>query len=142
MPEPITTHVLTADDYNAVLRLWRASEGVEVAEGDDRESLVGYLQRNPGLSRVATCGSDLIGAMLCGHDGRRGLIYHLAVRPEYRGQGVGKRLVEECAAGLRGCGIKRVLILVAKDNLPGQEFWLARGFEQISGAAAFGLNLV
>lgn len=142
MPKPVITRSFAAEDYDAVVQLWQDSEGVEVAEGDDRESLVGYLQRNPGLSRVASCGENLIGAVLCGHDGRRGLIYHLAVRTGHRGQGVGRRLVEECAAGLRGCGIKRVLILVAKDNLPGRDFWLARGFEEISGAAAFGLDLV
>jgi len=141
MSEPIATRVFTVEDSDAVVRLWESAEGVEVAEGDDRDSITSYLRRNPELSRVATWGGDLIGAVLCGHDGRRGLIYHLAIRSDCRGRGVGKRLMEECAAGLRGCGIKRVLILVAKDNLPGRDFWLARGFEEISGAVAFGLDL-
>ena len=137
----IVIRELVSDDYESVTALWRASDGVEVAEGDEREDILVYLQRNPGLSRVATSGTVLVGAVLCGHDGRRGLIYHLAVRPEFRGHGMGARLVQDCLAGLRTRGIKRALILVANDNAPGREFWRAQGFEEISGAAAFGVDI-
>jgi ribosomal protein S18 acetylase RimI-like enzyme len=100
-----------------------------------------YLTRNPGLSRVAVQNEQIIGAVLCGHDGRRGLLYHLAVAPGLRGQGIGRRLVEECLAGLQTSGIKRALILVARENDLGRAFWAARGFADISGAVPYGIDL-
>ena len=135
------TRSFRAEDYEAVVRLWHESEGVEVAEGDDRDTITGYLQRNPNLSRVAVRGPEILGAVLCGHDGRRGLIYHLAVAKEARRLGLGRKLVGECLAGLRACGIKRTLILVARENPEGQAFWQLQGFEEISGAVALGLDI-
>ncbi len=82
-----------------------------------------------------------MGAALCGHDGRRGHIYHLAVEPAYQRLGVGKRLVDECLVGLRAAGIERVIILVAADNARGRAFWRRAGWEDISGAAAMGIDL-
>jgi len=134
--------LLMPSDYDQVVALWRRCDGVEVAEGDDRESFTRYLVRNPGLSHAATSTDTLVGAALCGHDGRRGLVYHLAVEPEYRGRGIGKQILKRALAGLRECGIARVIILVADDNSGGQEFWLSQGFEQISGAMPLGLDLV
>ena len=74
-------------------------EGVEVAEGDSEEELKEYLLRNPGLSRVAVNDGTIVAAVLCGHDGRRGLIYHLAVDPAYQGREIGQRLLQECVGG-------------------------------------------
>src|SRR5947209_9678181 len=96
----IQTREFAIEDYATALELWKRVEGVEIAEGDDREGVVRFLARNPGLSRVATDGPVIIGIAFCGHDGRRGYIYHLAVDPNYRGQGVGKRLIGECLEGL------------------------------------------
>jgi N-acetylglutamate synthase len=140
-PEPITIRPLAIADYDAVVALWRQAEGVEVAEGDDRGDVAGYLQRNPGLSRVAQRDGQIVGALLCGHDGRRGIIYHLAVARECRGRGVGRQLVNECVEGLRACGIRRAILLVAKDNTGGREFWLSTGFEEIEGAQALGMDI-
>src|SRR4051812_3835742 len=139
--DDISTRALTESDYDAVVALWRRCDGIEVAEGDDRKTITAYLQRNPGLSLVAISRSRIVAAVLCGHDGRRGLIYHLAVAPEVRGRGLGRVLVNECVAGLRSAGIARALILVGKDNVAGQRFWAAQGFEEISGAVAFGVDL-
>lgn len=141
MNASIQTRALAAADLDAALALWRQTEGIELAEGDDRAELVGYLARNPGLSRAAFAGDKLVGAVLCGHDGRRGLIYHLAVAADCRGQGIGRRLLEECVAGLRRAGLKRTLILVAKDNAAGREFWIAQGFSEIDAAYPLGLDL-
>jgi len=65
-------------------------EGLEIAEGDDRERRRAVFRAQSELSRVATDGSTIVGAVLCGHDGRRGHIYHLAVDPKYQGIGLGK----------------------------------------------------
>jgi ribosomal protein S18 acetylase RimI-like enzyme len=132
---------LAPHDYDQVVALWQGCSGVELAEGDDRESFTRYLGRNPGLSFAAVCSGTIVGAALCGHDGRRGLVYHLAVTPEHRGQSVGKEILKLCLSGLRECGIARVIILVAKDNSPGREFWISQGFEQISGALPLGIDL-
>jgi N-acetylglutamate synthase len=108
-------------------------EGIEIAEGDDRESITQFLERNPGLSRVATDGSLVIGVALGAHDGRRGHIYHLAVDPAYQGQGLGRRLLDECLEDLRRAGLERAIIMVANDNPRGREFWKRYGWEEFLG---------
>jgi N-acetylglutamate synthase len=78
---------------------------------------------------------------LCGHDGRRGYIYHLAVDPAYRERGLGKLLLDECLAGLRRAGLKRALILVAHDNPRGRKFWRHSGWEEVPGPVVMGIDL-
>src|ERR687888_2658303 len=112
----IQTREFSIDDYDAVLELWQRVEGLEVEEGDDKEGVAQFVTRNPGLSRVAIDGSTLVGVVMCGHDGRRGHIYHLAVDPGYRRYGLGKRLVQECLDALRQAGVVRAIILVADYN--------------------------
>ena len=140
MNSTATTREFRLADYDAAKKLWKRVEGVEVAEGDSRRDLEKYLRRNPGLSRVAEEGSQLVGAVLCGHDGRRGLIYHLAIYPEYRRQALGKRLVRECLIALRKEGIKRAIILVAKNNPSGRSFWRSCGWEDLPEATAMGID--
>ena len=137
----VTTREFRIEDYDSAVELWRRVEGVEVAEGDSKEEIARYILHNPGVSRVAEEGTKIVGAVLCGHDGRRGLIYHLAIEPEYRRQAVGKRLVEECLNALCTAGIKRALLLVAKDNASGRAFWHRCGWEDIPGALAMGIDL-
>jgi len=137
----LDTREFFIDDYDAAIRLWRRVEGLEIAEGDDREGLAQFLRRNRGLSRVAIDGAAVVGVALCGHDGRRGHVYHLAVNPAYQGCGLGKRLLDECLNGLRSAGVKRVIIMVADDNQRGAEFWKRQGWEEISGAILMGIDL-
>ncbi|HEY2103457.1 MAG TPA: GNAT family N-acetyltransferase [Chthoniobacterales bacterium] len=137
----VSTREFRSGDYDAAVQLWTRVDGVEVAEGDSKEDLVSYISRNPHLSRVAEDGSRIVGAVLCGHDGRRGFIYHLAVEPAYQGKALGRRLVDECLDGLRRAGIKRALILVAADNPRGRSFWRASGWEDVSGALVMGIDL-
>lgn len=92
----IQTREFRIGDYDAAVDLWHRVEGLDLAEGDDRETIRRFLQRNPGLSRIALEGTKIVGAVLCGHDGRRGYVYHLAVDPEYHGRGLGRRLIDEC----------------------------------------------
>jgi len=132
----VTTREFAIADYDQVFALWEKTEGLEICEGDSRPEISDYLKRNPGLSRVAEADGKIVGAALCGHDGRRGWIYHVAVAREYRGCGVGKRLIDDCASGLRAVGLKRAIILVAGDNPIGHEFWLRNGWEDIDGAIA------
>jgi ribosomal protein S18 acetylase RimI-like enzyme len=142
-PPPLTvaTREFRIADFGGALAVWRMVEGVEVAEGDSEQEVSEYLLRNPGLSRVAVNGDTIVGAVLCGHDGRRGLIYHLAVAPEYQGKGIGRQMLQECVNGLRGVGITRGIILVSDENATGRSFWLRNGWEDIPGAIPMGLDL-
>lgn len=137
----IQTREFLIDDYDAAITLWKKVEGLDVAEGDDRETIRRFLKQNRGLSRVATEGTKLVGAGLCGHDGRRGYIYHLAVDPAYQGHGLGRRMMDECLAGLKRAGLERANILVAKDNPRGLDFWRRCGWEDLDGAAAMGRDV-
>jgi ribosomal protein S18 acetylase RimI-like enzyme len=119
---------MTAADYDAVFALWRVTEGMGLSEADSREGIHAYLERNPGLSLVARQGGQIIGAVLCGHDGRRGFLHHLAVALPYRGQGVGRRLVETCLAKLAAVGIQRCHLFVHVDNCAGETFWRRAGW--------------
>jgi ribosomal protein S18 acetylase RimI-like enzyme len=83
----------------------------------------------------------MIGVAFCGNDGRRGYIYHLAIDPNYRGRGVGKRLVGECLESLRRLGLQRANIMVATDNPRGREFWTKCGWEELDGAIGMGIAL-
>src|SRR5438034_10013502 len=137
----LDTREFFTDDYDAAIRLWRRVEGLEIAEGDDREGLAQFLRRNRGLSRVAIDGAAIVGIALCGHDGRRGHVYHLAVDPAYQRSGLGQRLLDECLEGLRRTGVKRVIIMVAEDNPRGREFWKRSGWEELPGAIGMGIDL-
>lgn len=133
---------MTADHIDAARRLWSEAEGVEVAEGDAPPDVARYLARNPGISSVALGpAGELLGAVLCGHDGRRGFVYHLAVARSARGQGVGRALMRRSLAELRREGLQRALLLVATDNAGGYQFWLRDGWEDMTFAKPMGIDL-
>lgn len=105
-----------------------------LGHGDSPEELEAHLARNAGLSFGAFAGEELVGAVLAGHDGHRGLLYHLAVRPSAQGAGIGGRLVRLGVAGLKASGMTRILILVLKDNEVGRAFWKRQGWQEVSQA--------
>ena len=92
----VFVRALLAADYEAVVTLWRASEGIGLSKADEFMPICRYLERNPDMSLVAEADGKIIGAVLCGHDGRRGYLHHLAIAAEFRGQGIGQRLVRSC----------------------------------------------
>lgn len=119
---------MTIAHYEQVLTLWRHSEGVGLSAADGREAIARYLARNPGLSFVVFADEELVGAVLCGHDGRRGFIHHLAVAPPYRRQGLGRRLVQRCLHGLTQIGIEKCHLFVFHENEDAIAFWQAQGW--------------
>ncbi|HEX6748777.1 MAG TPA: GNAT family N-acetyltransferase [Longimicrobium sp.] len=119
---------MTADDIPEALALWSASEGVGLRGADEPGELARYLARNPGLSIVAREDGRMVGAVLCGHDGRRGYLHHLAVAASHRRRGIGAALVERCLAGLRGDGIAKCHLMVYHHNQAGQAFWRRIGW--------------
>jgi ribosomal protein S18 acetylase RimI-like enzyme len=117
-------------DYDDALRLWRATEGLELRTADSREGIAAFLDRNPGLSFAARARGELVGAVLCGHDGRRGYLYHLAVAPAYRHHGLGRMLVERALDALERQGLRKCHALVLADNEAGFAFWTRIGWER------------
>lgn len=122
---------LCIEDYDEVMALWQATEGVGLSKADEPEAIRRYLERNPGMSFVAR-GEDgaLLGAVLSGHDGRRGFLHHLAVHPDCRGQGIGRALVERCMEALANEGIDKCHLFVFKNNYTGRTFWEKTGWSE------------
>ena len=86
--------VMTIDDYDQVYALWKTIKGFGIRSVDDsREGIRRFLKRNPSTSVVAEEDGKIVGAILCGHDGRRGCLYHVCVDPAYRMRGIGKSMV-------------------------------------------------
>ena len=113
----------------SVLDLWSRSEGIDLGS-DSPESIRYFLERNPNLSWVATRDGLVVGAALCGHDGRRGYIHHLAVDLQERRTGIGQALVARCLTGLRGAGIRKCHVFVFHDNQFGGLFWGQTGWQR------------
>ncbi len=117
-------------DLAEVIQFWQGMEGIGLSESDSYSALSFYLQRNPGLSWVArNKGRELIGAVLCGHDGRRGYLHHLAVARDYRRKGIGRALVERCLSSLRELKILKCNVFLFNQNPEGQGFWKAMGWK-------------
>ncbi len=114
---------LTIGRYDEVMALWRQCEGIGLSDADSRESIAAYLKRNPGMSFIASIDGTLSGAVLCGHDGRRGYIHHLAVHPRFRNKGIGRQLVDRCLAALREARIQKCHLVALNSNLDGIAFW-------------------
>ena len=120
-------------DYPAVRALWSRTEGMGLGESDTEAAIAAFLGRNPGLSMVAVAApGTLLGAVLCGHDGRRGYLHHLAVDAAHRGRGLGRRLVASCLGALEREGIAKCNIFVYRDHDAGIAFWRHQGFDEVS----------
>ena len=123
--------VMTIDDYEPVFELWKNTPNMGLRSLDDsRDGIGAFLKRNPGTSFVAFDGDIVTGAILCGHDGRRGYIYHTVVRPEYRKQGIGTALINAAVSALNDEGITRVCLNVMESNEAGKAFWEKMGWEK------------
>jgi len=119
-------------DYEAVIELWqRAGPGIQLSVSDQPEEIQKKLTRDPDLFLVAEENGSLIGTVLGGFDGRRGMVYHLAVRPGLRRQGTGTALMEELEARLREKGCRKYYLLVTKDNQAALDFYASQGSEMM-----------
>ncbi len=121
---------MTIADYDQVYALWQACEGVGLSAADEPQAIRAYLERNPGLSAVALDGGRVVGTVLCGHDGRRGYIHHLAVAQSHRRRGIGRALVERILSALMAQGIQKCHLFVFGENRQAIAFWERVGFSQ------------
>ena len=124
----IKYRLMTIEDYDQAYDLWIKCQNGLNNKDDSREGIDKYLKRNPETSFVATCDNIVVGVILCGHDGRRGIIQHACVSPDYRRFGIGKKLVDLALEALKDEGINKVLLVAFKKNAGGNAFWEAQGF--------------
>ena len=127
--------------YEQLQKGWKLLPENAVGVGDDRESILRYLKRNRKCSFAAFDNKTMVGAVLAGHDGRRALLNHLFVLPEYRRNGIGKELVARSFKELKKQGIKRSAVFIHKTNHSAQLFWSRIGYEKIDFIETYGIDL-
>ena len=120
---------MTIADYEQVHDLWMKIKGFAMRSIDDsREGVTRFLERNPEISVVAVEDDHIVGAILCGHDGRRGCLYHVCVDPDYRLRGIGKEMVVHCMEALHKEKISKVSLIAFTQNDIGNAFWKEIGW--------------
>lgn len=125
----MTIRSMNTDDYDQVKALWLKIKGFAIRSIDDSKEFIDrFLTRNPGCSVVAIEDDRIVGAILCGHDGRRGCLYHVCVDPEYRLRGIGKAMVVHCMHALQAEGINKVSLIAFTKNDIGNAFWKEIGW--------------
>jgi ribosomal protein S18 acetylase RimI-like enzyme len=121
--------LMTTDDYEKVYELWMSCVGMGLNNLDDsKNGIEKFLKRNPDTCFVAEVENAIVGVIIVGNDGRRGYIYHTAVNPQYRKQGIAKSLVDTAMTALQKIGINKVALVVFDRNEIGNAFWEKMGF--------------
>ena len=127
----ITYKTLTAADYDELFSLWNQVEQTKRALNpvdDTLEGITRYIKRNPTTCFAAINDRKIVGAILTGHDGRRAIIHHLCVHPNFQRLGIARTLVEMAEAALKNEGIQKIFGLVFKDNETANSFWERMGY--------------
>lgn len=138
----IEIRCMTIEDYDSVYALWISTPGMGLHGFEDsREGIAKFLRRNPGCSFVAVKDGAVTGAVLGGHDGRKGYIYHTTVAAAMRGRGIGSRLVGAVKQALNAEGIKRLGLLAYVENDIGNAFWNNSGWTKRGDLNYYSLNL-
>ena len=126
-----TIRKVTIGDYDAMYALWSSTEQSRRAMNpvdDSRDGINRYLKRNPDTCFAAESGGRMIGVILTGHDGRRAMIHHLCIHPDYRRMGIAGALVSIAEEALKKEGIQKVFDLAFKDNDAANAFWEQQGY--------------
>lgn len=128
--EEVKIRPMTMDDFEQVHNLWMEISGFGIRSIDDsREGVERFIRRNPTTSMVAEMDGRIVGAILCGHDGRRAGLYHVCVKETYRKHGIGQKLVEQCLEALKEEKISKVNLIAFKKNEIGNRFWQKLGWK-------------
>ena len=127
--ENFTLRVMQIEDYENVYNLWMTIDGFGIRTIDDsKEGVARFLKRNPDTSVVAEADGKIVGAILCGHDGRRGCLYHVCVHKDYRQHGIGNAMVVFCMKALQAEEINKVSLIAFQSNEIGNKFWRKVGW--------------
>ena len=125
----VKLRVMQIEDYQNVYNLWMTIDGFGIRSIDDSyEGVARFLKRNPNTSVIAEVDGKIVGAILCGHDGRRGCMYHVCVHRYYRKHGIGKAMVVFCMKALQAEEINKVSLIAFKSNSVGNQFWKGAGW--------------
>lgn len=124
-----TVFPMTIEDYDEVHALWSRTPGVGLSAADERPAIAYFLEHNPGLSFVARADGQVVGAVICGTDGRRGYLHHLAVATTHRRMGIGKELTRRVLEQLSAMDLQKCHIFVYGDNQDGLIFWKQIGLK-------------
>jgi N-acetylglutamate synthase len=125
----VNIFTMSINDYPEVYRLWSETPGMGLNSIDDsQKGIEKFLHRNPATCFVARDEERVAGVILCGHDGRRGYLYHLAVLSSHRGLGLGRALVQQAISALQAEGIAKLALVVFEGNKTGNQFWEHLGF--------------
>ena len=123
--------IMTIEDYEGVYALWKKLKGFGIRSIDDsKEGVARFLKRNPTTSVVAEKDGRIVGSILCGHDGRRGCLYHVCVDEDYRRHGIGKRMVVFAMKALKEEKINKVSLIAFTENDIGNAFWNTIGWTE------------
>lgn len=158
----VTLRAMTEDDYTEVRKLWESIHGFAIRSIDDsRENIERFLKRNEGISVVAVQGGEpdvpasagaalhqpqsdnerIVGAILCGHDGRTATFYHVCVDEQHRRQGIGKKMVVFCMNALMKEQINTISLVAFTNNDIGNQFWHSIGWEKRSDVNQYRFKL-
>lgn len=130
----ITIRPVVIEDYDGIFALWNSTEQSRRALNpvdDSRDGIERYLKRNPTTCFLAYLNDDIekiVGVILTGHDGRRAIVHHMCIHPDYRRQGIARLLVQKAEDALRNEGITKIFGLVFKDNDTANAFWEQQGY--------------
>ena len=128
----VTIRTMTIDDYDGVRSLWLGIKGFAIRSIDDsREGVRIFLKRNPTTSVVAEEDGVIVGSILCGHDGRRGTLYHVCVAENFRNQGIGKAMVVRAMEALEAEHVSNVTLIAFTENDIGNAFWKHIGWRKM-----------
>ena len=123
--------IMTIEDYEGVYALWKKIKGFGIRSIDDsKEGVARFLKQNPTTSVVAEKDGRIVGSILCGHDGRRGCLYHVCVDEDYRRHGIGKRMVVFAMKALKEEKINKVSLIAFTENDIGNAFWNTIGWTE------------
>ena len=123
--------IMTIEDYEGVYALWKKIKGFGIRSIDDsKEGVARFLKRNPTTSVVAEKDGRIVGSILCGHDGRRGCLYHVCVDEDYRRHGIGKRMVVFAMKALKEEKSNKVSLIAFTENDIGNAFWNTIGWTE------------
>lgn len=130
LSQSIKTCAMKSEHYEAVYALWARCNGVKLSDKDNKAQILRYLKRNKSLSSVAISNGEIVGALLCGHDGLKGFIHHIAVDESFRRMGIGQNLVARSLKLLAKQEIGVCQIVVSAVNHHGEQFWTELGWKK------------